>query len=219
VELTPDRIFYGLTAYVVLLFSLSFHESAHAWTAFKLGDDTAARDGRISLNPLDHIDPIGTVLLPLIQFLTSIPTIGWAKPTPVVAANFKEGWFGRGQVLVAGAGPVSNFLLGLIAALLLGIAFKAGLVSLSRGDLGFTVLLIAIQLNVALAIFNLIPIPPLDGSWVASWALPRAVAARYDRFVEPMSGMLLLIPIFLLGRYVVGPLSAWVTETLVNLVI
>ena len=217
-EFTADRIFIGLTAYVVLLFSLSFHESAHALMAFRLGDDTAQRAGRISLNPLVHIDPIGTVLLPLIQLLTGIPTIGWAKPTPVQASNFRPGWFGRGQVLVAGAGPVSNVLLCLVFAILMGVAVKTRLVT-SAGDFGFVPLYVAIQLNAALAIFNLIPIPPLDGSWVASWGLPRALGERYDRLVEPLSGVLLLVLFIPLGRYVVGPLSSWITQSLLRMAI
>jgi Zn-dependent protease len=106
-NLTPEQILYGLTAYVVLLLAISVHESAHAWAAFRMGDDTAARLGRISLNPLDHIDPIGTVLIPLIQiFWGGIPMFGWAKPTPVFAANFRR--LARGHVVVAGAGPAAN---------------------------------------------------------------------------------------------------------------
>ncbi|MFI5324930.1 MAG: site-2 protease family protein [Candidatus Rokuibacteriota bacterium] len=216
-EFTADRIFIGLTAYVVLLFSLSFHESAHAWTAFRLGDDTAQREGRISLNPLVHIDPIGTVLLPLVQFITGIPTIGWAKPTPVEARNFRAGWFGRGQVLVAGAGPVSNIVLCLLFTIFMVLAVKTRMVT-SVDDFAYVPLFVAIQLNAALAIFNLLPIPPLDGSWVASWGLPRSLGERYDRFVEPLSGVLLLILFIPLGRYVVGPLSSWVTESLLRLV-
>jgi Zn-dependent protease len=218
VEFTADRIFIGLTAYVVLLFSLSFHESAHAWTAFRLGDETAKREGRISLNPLVHIDPIGTVLLPLIQLLTGIPTIGWAKPTPVRAVNFRHGWFERGQVLVAAAGPASNMLLCLVFAIFMAVAVKMKLVTSSH-DFGFFPLYVAIQLNAALAIFNLIPIPPLDGSWVASWGLPRALGHRYDRLVEPLSGVLLLVLFIPLGRYFVGPLSGWITESLFRLAV
>src|SRR5512143_3617615 len=99
--MTPDRIAWGITSYVVLLFSLSFHEAAHAWVAHRLGDDTAEREGRVSLNPLVHIDPIGTILMPLIQFFASgIPVLAWAKPTPYVAANFhRDTPLRRGHVL------------------------------------------------------------------------------------------------------------------------
>ncbi len=113
-ELTAERIAMALMGYVVLLFSLSVHESAHAWMALRMGDDTAARQGRITLNPLPHIDPFGTLLIPLLQFLyTGIPLLGWAKPTPVAAHNFRQ--LSRGHVLVALAGPASNLLLALLA--------------------------------------------------------------------------------------------------------
>src|SRR5512147_769982 len=103
----------GLTFYVVLLFSLSVHESAHGWMALQLGDDTAARQGRITLNPLSHVDPVGTVLIPFLQvFWTGVPLFGWARPTPVGAQNFRR--LARGHVLVASAGPASNALLALL---------------------------------------------------------------------------------------------------------
>jgi Zn-dependent protease len=188
-ELTPDRMAMGLTYYVVLLFSLSVHESAHGWMALQIGDDTAARQGRITLNPLSHVDPVGTVLIPLLQFLWGgVPLLAWAKPTPVGAENFRR--LARGHVLVAGAGPVSNLILALL--------FTAGLYagrhsSLASSDAALAILNTGVQMNVFLALFNLVPLPPLDGSWVASWGLPRAVAARYDRVVEPYGQWILLI--------------------------
>lgn len=209
----------GLVAYVVLLFSLSFHESAHAWMALRMGDRTAHDEGRISLNPLVHIDPLGTVLLPLFQLLTGVPTLGWAKPTPVQAANFREGMFRRGQVYVAGAGPLSNLILAVVFAGLFAVGYHARMVVPRADDFGATLLIIGVQLNVGLAIFNLIPIPPLDGSWVASWGLPRDLGERYDRLVEPVGGWLLLLLFIPLGRYVVAPLSGLVTQTIFQIVI
>jgi Zn-dependent protease len=188
-ELTPDRMAMGLTYYVVLLFSLSVHESAHGWMALQIGDDTAARQGRITLNPLSHIDPVGTVLVPLLQFLWGgVPLLAWARPTPVGAENFRR--LARGHVLVAGAGPASNLILALL--------FTAGLYagrhsSLAGSDAALALLNTGVQMNVFLALFNLVPLPPLDGSWVASWGLPRSVAARYDRVVEPYGQWILLI--------------------------
>src|SRR5262249_44507263 len=124
--MTPEALATGLTTYIVLLFSLSFHEAAHAWTASRMGDDTARRDGRVTLNPFAHIDPIGTVLIPLIQIFgpQGIPLLGWAKPTPVDSRNFRPDAYRRGQVLVAGAGPVSNFLLAAIFTALLFVAVR-----------------------------------------------------------------------------------------------
>lgn len=190
---SPDQVFQAVTSYVVLLFSLSVHEAAHAWAALRLGDDTAAREGRVSLNPIVHIDPIGTVLMPLAQFLASgIPLLAWAKPTPVVAVNFRPGWFRSGQVIVAAAGPLSNivlatcFLTGFVA--LRFVTLDEGLYSFLATLMGTGVLL-----NASLALFNLLPLPPLDGSHMASWGLPRGLGERYDRLMEPLGSWPLLI--------------------------
>ncbi|HET7747198.1 MAG TPA: site-2 protease family protein [Vicinamibacteria bacterium] len=218
-DLSPDRIVIGLVAYVVLLFSLSFHESAHAWMALRMGDRTAHDEGRISLNPLVHIDPVGTVLLPLFQMLTGVPTLGWAKPTPVQAGNFRPGLFRKGQVYVAGAGPLSNLILAVVCTALFAIGYHTRLLTPRSDDFGTMLLITGVQLNIGLAIFNLIPIPPLDGSWVASWGLPRDLGERYDRLVEPVGGWLLLLLFIPLGRYVVGPLSGFVMQALFAIVL
>ncbi len=193
-ELSPERIAMALLGYVVLLFSLSVHESAHGWMALQMGDDTAAREGRITLNPLSHIDPFGTLLIPLLQFLYSgIPLLGWAKPTPVGAHNFRR--LSRGHVLVAVAGPASNLLLALLftGGLFLGLRFF-GLPSDPREPhLALALLTIGIQMNVVLALFNLVPLPPLDGSWLVSWGLPRRISEPYDRVMEPYGQWILLI--------------------------
>jgi Zn-dependent protease len=211
-QLTPDSIAMGLTYYVVLLFSLSFHEASHAWMASRMGDDTARSQGRVSLNPILHIDLVGTVLMPLLQFLgpAHVPLLGWAKPTPVEARNFRSGELARGQVLVAGAGPASNLLLAIIFTSLLFVAVKTAFVTRSE-DVAFLILAIGVQMNVALAIFNMIPLPPLDGSWVASWGLPRPIAERYDRMVEPFSQYLLLVLFVPLG-WVLSPVIDRVTR-------
>jgi Zn-dependent protease len=188
-QLTPERIAWGLTYYVVLLFSLSVHESAHGWMAWRMGDDTARRQGRVTLNPLSHIDPVGTLLIPLLQiFWGGVPLLGWAKPTPVGAHNFRR--LARGHILVAGAGPASN----LILALLFTGGLFLGLRSGARESEPFmAILTTGVQMNVVLALFNLIPLPPLDGSWVASWGLPRSISRHYDRIVEPYGSWILLI--------------------------
>jgi Zn-dependent protease len=191
--LPPDRIYQFVLGYVVLLFSLSVHESAHAWMALRMGDRTAADEGRISLNPIVHIDPIGTVLMPILQLMSSgIPFLAWAKPTPVQARNFRPGMFRRGQILVAGAGPVSNFALAFL--------FTAGFVVLRTTGAELQsdhpvvrILIIGVITNVMLGVFNLVPLPPLDGSWIASWGLPRPLAARYDRIMEPYGQWILLL--------------------------
>jgi Zn-dependent protease len=189
--LSPEHIARGLTTYVVLLFSLSVHESAHAWMAWKLGDDTAKKLGRVSLNPIVHMDPIGTLLFPLIQIFTSVPLLGWAKPTPYNPANFRRDvTMRRGHVLVAAAGPVSNFLLALLFGALLVALARAGV---DLRSFPATLTLMGILLNVALAVFNLIPIPPLDGSKVASFGLRGDLGDKYDRAVGPYGFMILML--------------------------
>lgn len=216
-DLTPERIALAVTYYVVLLFSLSFHESAHAWAALRMGDDTALREGRISLNPLVHMDPIGTVLMPLLQFLASgVPLLAWAKPTPYNPGNFRRDVSqGRGHVIVAGAGPTSNLLLALVfVAALFGVA-RLGMVA--DGNLALlNVLATGIQLNVALALFNLVPVPPLDGSKVASWSLPRALGERYEAAVSSFGPWLLLLLLVPISR-VLAPLNAFLTTLLIRL--
>jgi Zn-dependent protease len=218
VDLTPEHIARGLTAYVVLLFSLSVHESAHAWMAHRMGDDTALRLGRVSLNPIVHIDPIGTVLFPLIQIFTGIPTLGWAKPTPYNPANFRRDVSMRqGHMLVAGAGPVSNVVLALLFTAVFFVVVRAGVPLTERHPL---VMLVAmgIQMNVVLAVFNLVPIPPLDGSKVASYGLPGSFGDRYDRVMEPYGYMILLL-LMITGvlSYVISPITTLVILTLFRL--
>ena len=214
-ELTPERIAMGLTAYVVLLFSLSVHESAHAWMAHKLGDDTALRLGRVSLNPLVHMDPIGTLLFPLIQIFTGLPTLGWAKPTPYNPANFRRDVSLRqGHMMVAGAGPVSNLVLALLFTAFFFVIVRAGLPLTERHPV-VMIVVAGIQMNVILAVFNLVPIPPLDGSKVASYGLPGSFGDRYDRLIEPYGYMILLLLMVtgILG-YVISPITHWVILTL-----
>jgi len=188
-NLTPEALALGLTQYVVLLFSLSVHESAHAWTALKQGDTTAQSLGRISLNPLVHIDVIGTVVLPLIMIFTGVPLLGWAKPTPVDPRSFKD--LRRGQIIVAGAGPVSNLLLALLFTAGLFVAVRVLPGPLQEQPLA-QLLSIGLQLNVLLAIFNLVPLPPLDGSHVVEWALPNGMGHRYMAAIGPYGGLILL---------------------------
>jgi Zn-dependent protease len=210
----------GLTAYVVLLFSLSVHESAHAWMAHKMGDDTALALGRVSLNPIVHIDPIGTLLFPLIQIFTGIPTLGWAKPTPYNPANFRrEVTMRQGHMLVAGAGPLSNVLLALLFTGFFYVAVQAG-VPLTERNPVVRILVAGIQMNVILAIFNFLPIPPLDGSKVASYGLPGSFGDRYDRVMAPYGYMILLLLMFTgVLSFIISPITDWVIDTLFRLVL
>ncbi|MEQ1727974.1 MAG: site-2 protease family protein [Vicinamibacterales bacterium] len=178
-------------AFIVLLFSLTVHETAHAWTADRLGDPTARLMGRVSLNPVVHADLIGTVLFPLLSLVGGIPLIGWAKPVPVNLGRLKRGR--TDFMLVAAAGPASNLIIALVVAAMLALLPWESLLT-GSGDVAtplFTLLSRALTLNVLLAVFNMLPIPPLDGGNVLGGLLPRGLATRYDALVRPYGFMLL----------------------------
>jgi Zn-dependent protease len=166
------------------------------------------------------MDFLGTVVMPLLQLVNlGIPLLAWAKPTPVVAQNFHPGMYRKGQVLTAGAGPVSNFLLALVCTALFFVAARTlGIDNPAADGAGGTILKIltvGIVLNVSLGIFNLVPLPPLDGSWVASFGLPAAMGDAYDRIVRPYGPWILLILVMTgaLGR-VVWPLIRFIRDLL-----
>jgi Zn-dependent protease len=194
---------------VALIFSLSVHESAHAWMSNRFGDDLARLQGRISLNPAAHVDPVGTLLFPAIAFFTGAPLIGWAKPTPVNPLRWRNKRVAN--VWVSAAGIISNAIIATIAGILMRILFEAnlvglqlhpfyGLVAFARSDSliaeGATKLLSTFfTLNVALAIFNLLPIPPLDGSKILSSILPPSFEPGLEA-LERFGYILLIIAVF-----------------------
>ena len=177
--------------FIVLLFSLTVHELAHAWTASRLGDPTARLLGRVSLNPMVHADPIGTILFPLLAIIGNVPLIGWAKPVPVNINRLRRGR--RDYVFVAAAGPASNLLMAL------GASIGLSLLTVSPMRLGepnvsapiASLLAQAMLINVLLAVFNMIPIPPLDGGNVLGGLLPRSIGSKYDAIVRPYGFILL----------------------------
>jgi len=176
-DFSPGQILQVLVAAVALVFSVVFHENAHGVAAEHFGDTTARDLGRITLNPLPHIDPVGTVLVPALGILSGIPLVGWAKPVPVNPANFRNPVVD--DAYVAAAGPASNFVLavgGTALLVIVRLVFKhvPGLQENSGNSFLFFQLLCVnlIQINCVLGIFNLLPIPPLDGHWVLLRYLP-----------------------------------------------
>jgi len=202
-------------AFVVLLFSLTIHEMAHAWTADRLGDPTARLLGRVSLNPLVHADLIGTVVFPLVALVSGVPLIGWAKPVPVNIRRLRHER--RDYVLVAAAGPASNLVLAVVTAVILA-AFPVSPVALGEPGVSALVgasLSLAVRLNILLAVFNMLPIPPLDGGNVLSGLLPHRFAAVLNQ-VRPYGFLVLYALLFTDGFYyfVVQPsnfLLSWLT--------
>ena len=185
--------------FIVLLFSLTVHEMAHAWTADRLGDPTARLLGRVTLNPVAHADPIGTVLFPLIAMITGAPLIGWAKPVPVNIRQLRH--HERDYVLVAAAGPASNIVMAVAAALLLAV-MPISPVVLGEANASAplaSLLTQMVRLNVLLAVFNMLPIPPLDGGNVLSGLLPRRIAYTFDQ-IRPY-GFLILYAIILTDAF------------------
>jgi len=211
---------------VVLLFAISVHESAHAWMANRLGDPTAKMLGRISLNPLVHIDLFGTIILPAMLIFAGFPPFGYAKPTPVDTRNFKN--LMRDDILTAVAGPISNFITAFVAVICLAILLHGSsspIAPIFRGaDVAAPLAKmfeLAILINVILAVFNLIPLPPLDGSHVIRHFLSYETLKVYDRvgyfglFILMFVLPLLRLPVL---SFVISPFLSVFQNLLFNLV-
>nr|AAP58571.1 putative zinc-dependent protease [uncultured Acidobacteriota bacterium] len=198
---------------VALIFSLSVHESAHAWMSNRFGDDLARLQGRISLNPAVHVDPIGTLLFPAIAFFTHLPIIGWAKPTPVNPLKWRNKRVAN--FWVSAAGVISNAFIAIVAGVLMRVLYEVNVVQLymspyyglgaeaTGGSIiaegGAKLLSGFFTLNIALAIFNLIPVPPLDGSKILASILP----SSFDEALETLErfGFLLLMVLMFTGVF------------------
>jgi Zn-dependent protease len=216
--------------FAVLLFSLSIHEASHAWMADNFGDYTARYLGRVTLNPVPHIDPVGTLLFPLLQFFTALPLIGWAKPVPINPAHLRKPR--RDQIFISLAGPASNLLAGGVAFLLLaalklswpesrGFVTNMALTLRIPGHESFLapvvgILFFAMIINLALALFNALPIPPLDGHWILYGLLPHSAGTVLERWSS--YGFILLYAMMLTGmfRFIFMP-ARWFSYVLVTL--
>ncbi len=200
--------FEAILALVAFAFAIVVHESAHGLAAERLGDDTARRLGRITLNPLPHVDPVGTVVLPLLAAVSGVPVIGWARPVPVDTRKLRRPL--RDHALVAAAGPASNLVLAVLAALAWVVAsglFATAGARASAPSVRFFNGLFAnlITVNCVLAVFNLVPIPPLDGHWIALHLLP--ARAREALVALGRWGFLVLLALLWTGAlwWIIGP--------------
>lgn len=201
-----------LIGFAILLVSLTVHEAAHAWTSDRLGDPTARLLGRVSLNPAVHVDPIGTVLFPLMALLANVPLIGWARPVPVNPARLRHPR--RDFVYIAAAGPLSNLALAGLVSVLASVLGLNLWQALGQGGGAAIVLVQAIYINVFLAVFNLLPVPPLDGGNVLAGLLPPRAAAQFDRLRQ--WGFLILYALILTGvlSSVVMPIAGTIVRWL-----
>ncbi|HZF45480.1 MAG TPA: site-2 protease family protein [Sphingomonadaceae bacterium] len=190
-----DTLLSALVLIPALVFAIVFHEVSHGWTALALGDTTARDMRRLSLNPIRHVDPIGTVILPGALALFGAPIFGWAKPVPVNARRLRNPRYG--MMAVAAAGPASNLVLAAIAAVALGLVGR-GLQAQPEGALALAMMGLNyfILINIFLALFNLLPIPPFDGSHIVEGLLPRDAARAYAKLRPlglPLVFLLLLV--------------------------
>ncbi len=214
-----ETLYQAAAVIIPLILAIVFHEVAHGWMALALGDTTAKDRKRLSLNPLRHVDPVGTLILPGFLKLVGAPVLGWAKPVPVRKERLRNPRFG--MMAVAAAGPGINLLLAAVAAIGLGL-FASGLEVRPETGTGSDFVLLNLQnflaINIFLALFNLLPIPPFDGSHIVEGLLPVRAARVYDRLRPlgfPLVIVLLivlpsLIPSFDPVRTVVMPVFEWV---------
>ncbi len=202
--LSPLEIIFFI---IILVMSIVIHEVSHGYAAFIQGDSTAERAGRLTLNPLKHLDPIGSFIVPIITyFLAGIP-FGWAKPVPFNPYNLRnQRW---GETIVAAAGPASNFLIAIVFAIIVRVSLFFTL-----PNSFITICASVVLINIALGLFNLVPIPPLDGSKILFGLLPFRYSQPFRRVYERYSIILLLVFVFFLS-YILSPIISFIFNHLI----
>lgn len=211
----PLTIFLAISIFLgTIIFLVSIHEASHAWVANRLGDPTAKHQGRISLNPMVHIDPLGTVILPLILIVLSVVTqgglflFGWAKPTPFNPWNLENPR--RDAALISFAGPTSNFII----AIIVGIIYR--LIPFGN-ELLFVYLQFLITITLVLGIFNLLPIAPLDGFKVVAGLLPKELSLKWERLER--YGPIFLLAVIFFGAPIISPLIGTLLNVFLGILI
>lgn len=177
-DVSPDQLSKAILFLIAFVLSITVHEFGHAWVADKLGDGLPRSQGRVSLSPVTHVDPIGTLLMPFLMVFASIPMLGWGRPVRTnPLAYTRRISRATGHMLVATAGPAMNFLMALVVTIVVVVGLRTQVISL---DLASALVSYLVQLNISLMLFNLLPIPPLDGGAVLAWALPRSLQFVVD---------------------------------------
>ena len=214
-----ETLTLALVLIPALIVSIVFHEVAHGWSALALGDPTAREQRRLSLNPIRHVDPVGTLLLPGFMLAVGGPVFGWAKPVPVIKERLRNPRFG--MMAVAAAGPATNLLLAVAGAAVFGVLAATLPVTTAETPLWAEAMYYFLLINVFLAFFNLLPIPPFDGSHIVEGLLPPALARGYEK-LRPF-GLLLFVGLIALSWFapelglierLVGPPVDWAMERL-----
>jgi len=182
---------------VALIFSLSVHEAMHAWMSNRFGDDLAQSQGRVSLSPVTHVDPIGTLLFPAIAFFTGAPLLGWARPTPVNPLRWREKR--KANFWVSIAGILGNFAIAIVVGLIIRVLYETGQIPFAANDsmmeAVFALLRVFFEMNIGLAVFNLFPIPPLDGSKILASILPESFGSAIES-IEQYGFIILMLALF-----------------------
>ena len=215
-----ETVFQAATLIIPLILAIVFHEVAHGWMALALGDPTAAEQNRLTLNPLRHVDPIGTVVVPGLLALAKAPVFGWARPVPVDRWRLRNPR--SGMMLVAAAGPGINLVMAGVSAVLLGLlllTYDEAIVPSALARFLTANLMNFITINIFLALFNLLPVPPFDGAHIVEGLLPRKLARAFGRLHK--WGLLVMIVLIVVlpwlipgfdpvGKFVVPPVE-WLT--------
>ena len=195
-----------------LLIAITFHEYAHAFVADKLGDDTPRRQGRLTLNPLAHLDPYGTILMIFAGF-------GWGKPVEINPINFnRKVSIKGGSAMVAAAGPIMNFILAFVFAVIYGLLLRTSFAATAMGSMFITIISYTMTMNIGLGVFNLIPLPPLDGSKILLAILPTGAQEWYENNQRILYIIFLIIWITPIASSIVTPLITSIDHWLINLI-
>lgn len=212
---TPGAFLALVLSIPGMLIAITFHEFAHAWAADKLGDDTPRRQGRLTLNPLSHMDPVGVILLLTAGF-------GWGKPVQINPNNFNRTvTLRKGNAIVSLAGPAINFVLAIIFSIICGLLLKFGGAFLltTAGGVLLSVIEYAISINIGLGVFNLIPLPPLDGSKILAAVLPTKARQWYENHEKMLYIVFMLIWITPLAGMIISPAIRWISGGLLKLIV